>query len=146
MKSIMAEAETTKAGTSRPPTLAAAAPRQPVASDTPNWRTPQRKPSSLPTEPADRSARPAAGSPWKTIPSVPSLVNLASSAGHSPIPTPPMTPQMRATRPRDEVLNSGASSKSQPPTPQRPGMGPVFAPAKQSPAKTPVSTGMNRVP
>ena len=157
MKAIMAEAETSAKVTSSRPQLTATAsvqPRQPsAASDTPNWRTPQRKPVALPPDsptPGTKTTRAPTGSPWKSVPS--SVVNLASSAGHSPVPTPPLTPLMRATKLREDVpapvapsLSKSQPSQTQMPTQtQRPGMGPMFSPAKQSPVKSSPSSGVRR--
>ena len=121
MKVIIAE---TAASAPRP-----SVPRQPAASDAANWRAPQRKPSST-TLTEGTSPRLTGSSPWKSVPSVPSMANLM--VGGSPIPTPPMTPQMRATMAKDEVP---AMTGKQPTTPQRPNMGPVFSPSKQAPQK-----------
>lgn len=125
MKAIMAE---TAASTLRPPQAGPSVPRTSAASDAVNWRSPQRKPSMSAL--ADNTPRaPAGGSPWKPIAPVSSMANLA--AGGSPVATPPMTPQMRATRSRDEV----SSAKQPAPASPRPGMGPVFSPSKQLPPK-----------
>jgi inhibitor of Bruton tyrosine kinase len=146
MKAIMAEAETSKAST-RPVTLSStvagpSASRPPAASDTSNWRAPQRKPSASALPDALPRTAPGAspsGSPWKSVPAVPSMTNLG---GPSPVPTPPMTPQMRATRSRDEVPNPGSGSGSK--TPQRAGMGPVFTPARQVVPKSTSSPAIRR--
>ncbi|EKM50804.1 uncharacterized protein PHACADRAFT_213674 [Phanerochaete carnosa HHB-10118-sp] len=141
MKAIMAEAAastTPRPGPSTPRTPAA-------ASDVNNWRVPQRKPSSaaLTDGNAPRSS-PSGGSPWKPVLPVTSAMASLAVGSSSPVLTPPMTPQMRATRGRDEAPLAKQPTTAAAQQQQRPGMGPVFSPSKQAAQQKGTASPMRR--
>ncbi|THH30426.1 hypothetical protein EUX98_g3763 [Antrodiella citrinella] len=133
MKTIIAEAETSK----KP---ALGTPRQDSAkpADVTNWRTPQRPDASAILR------TPSGGSPWK----VPSVTSPAFT-----LKTPPTTPVMRPVRSKEDVTHalrlSQADTRQEPPASPRipPSMGPVFIPKKttSSPSKNTPSPGFRRV-
>ena len=147
MKSIMAEAATSKFASSRPASSSNL--RQSAASgpsDNPNWRTPQQTPRQLPETPERPSApRNVPGSPWR----IPSVGNLKGSPLNTP-PTPSHVQPPRSSNdplqsPSKPVTPSKPSGPGREPPPRMPGLGPMFSPSKQSPSKAGSSTSTRRV-
>ncbi|KAI0091451.1 hypothetical protein BDY19DRAFT_1030603 [Irpex rosettiformis] len=156
MKSIMAEAETSKSTMNRPAGRSGVSP----AAST-NWRTPPPSSTNLAISSSRGSS--GGGSPWKSLPppAASGAINLSATASASPVHTPPMTPKIKPTRIESETLlhspqRSGSRSMAQQQTiqpqpqsassttSQRPGMGPVISPARQMSWKNTGVVGVRR--
>lgn len=151
MKSIMAEAATSRLETSRHPFSSNShQSATPGPADAQNWRTPQRITRQLPDTTPERpsAGRNISGSPWR----MPSAGNLRVS----PVNTPPTSSHIQPPRPANEVSSLSPSKpatpskpsglpRESPPPPRVPGLGPVFSPSKQSPSKSGSLSGTRRV-
>ncbi|PSR72203.1 hypothetical protein PHLCEN_2v11910 [Hermanssonia centrifuga] len=146
MKAIMAEAETSKAPITKSvaPLPAARIPSIPSeATNATTWRSPQRSEKPLPASTTNRPPANSPSGPWRSSAAIP------SSAAPVLAPAPQATLAVRSPPVKDKPAEVsglktssavGPGGSSQPSTPQKPGMGPMFSPSKQAATQSSTSS------
>ncbi|KAI0339735.1 hypothetical protein BDW22DRAFT_1486805 [Trametopsis cervina] len=133
MKTIMAEAEVSRPSGSKATALRPGL----VPTESSNWRSP-------PPPTTSSASHGPPGSPWKSLTA---LTNTNTPSNLSPVPTPPATPLLRPSRPEVDRSSTVAGPSRQGPQatiPQRPGMGPVISPPRQTSRKNAPVAGIRR--